>query len=473
METKKIVVVRKKRRDRIKIILFLILVVTGVALGWYEVVLAAGLLAFVLHEILFSDHIFYDPGKDYRYDFSAARRLPIRLRKDGFQLQIEPKDEQLTLLLALPVRATLSGYWFDPYLEVRAGNVKYRQYYERGANGLRYLNLSELVPLVVAGGGEGVQVDLQSRHCRIAQDVELLAFDHPDYRRWRLLIIAPHADDAELAAYGLYSQAKDVHIVTLTAGEIEQEPFQHVWSDSIRASRLKGRLRAWDSIAVPLWGGVSSTQVVHLGYFCKQLPAMLGDLERIVPSRTAGLEDVRLFRQYNRIDLPSDQDSRSCGRNLLRDLEYLVGKIQPQAIVTPHPQLDPHPDHRAATQAVQQVCARLGQQPHWLLYENHLANTDQHPFGPEHSAVSVPPNFTADTVAPAVYSLQLDDVRQKDKIYALEMMHDLKSPLSFKKKFRQQLQRLIGRRSCPYGENAYYRKTVRRNELFITDKQCD
>ncbi len=42
------------------------------------------------------------------------------------------------------------------------------------------------------------------------------------------MMLAPHADDAELAAFGLYSRADNVSIVTLTQGEIEAEHYQRL-----------------------------------------------------------------------------------------------------------------------------------------------------------------------------------------------------------------------------------------------------
>ncbi|MCY1181816.1 hypothetical protein D9M73_223450 [compost metagenome] len=88
------------------------------------------------------------------------------------------------------------------------------------------------------------------------------------------MVIAPHADDAELAAYGLYSQADETWIVTLTAGEIEAEHYRQMGLNKVDAARLKGRLRTWDSITVPRWAGVPEAHCVQLGYFCLQLASM-------------------------------------------------------------------------------------------------------------------------------------------------------------------------------------------------------
>ncbi len=59
------------------------------------------------------------------------------------------------------------------------------------------------------------------------------------------MILAPHADDAELAAFGLYSSAENVSIITLTQGEIEADYYQRLGLSQPQAAQLKGRLRSW------------------------------------------------------------------------------------------------------------------------------------------------------------------------------------------------------------------------------------
>lgn len=57
--------------------------------------------------------------------------------------------------------------------------------------------------------------------------------------------------------------------------------------------------------------------------------------------------------------------------------------------------------------------------------------------------------------------------QQRDKAMALGMMHDLQPPAPFKRRVRRWLQRVLaGRSRSPYGENEFFRKAVRRHELF-------
>jgi len=52
------------------------------------------------------------------------------------------------------------------------------------------------------------------------------------------------------------------------------------------------------------------------------------------------------------------------------------------------------------------------------------------------------------------------------------MMHDLTVPLPLKKLLRRTLQRVFaGRHPSPYGDNDFFRKAVRRHEIFWLEGQ--
>ncbi|HPU79757.1 MAG TPA: PIG-L family deacetylase, partial [Accumulibacter sp.] len=278
---------------------------------------------------------------------------------------------------------------------------------------------------------------------------------------------APHADDAEIAAFGLYSRAAEVCIVTLTQGEIEAHDYQRLGLAPEQAARLKGRLRTWDSLAVPLWGGVPQSRCVQLGYYCLQLSAMLGAPEALFASRESGEADIRSARRHNPLTLPGDADGRPSGRNLLADLVALLEHFRPEVIVTPHPQLDPHADHVAATQALHQALPQSRWQPGIaLLYANHLHDNDRWPMGPAGCGIALPPAF-ASLPADALWSPTLSAAAQIDKAMALAMQHDLQARLPFKKRLRRIIQQLLaGRRWPASGDNEFFRKAVRRHELY-------
>ncbi|MBF6028091.1 PIG-L family deacetylase [Pseudomonas sp. P115] len=454
MTRKKQLLKRHRRNKRIGLLIGLVLlVVVGILVAWWLPLLLA-VLAWVAHEAWFADHLFYAPGEDYHYRFSADAEV-AGVRFEGGRLRVDqPLASDATLVLAIKIKSNWLGRFLDPNIEF-AGD---RQTFERGVNGLRYLNLS---------GSDLSDLQLRGRHCRVLGTPRLWAWTHPDYRAQRVMVIAPHADDAELAAFGLYSQAEKPWIVTLTAGEIEAEHYQQMGLGPAEASRIKGRLRAWDSIAVPRWAGVPEAHCVQLGYFCLQLPTMRATPDQPVGSREADLSDIRLFRQFNPFPLPADQDGLPTWNNLLADLRQLLLTARPDVIVLPHPIIDPHPDHICAQQAVVEALQGLDWQPSTVLgYANHLHDNDRWPMGDAGTGIALPPLFDA-TQELHPCSLPLTVAQQRDKAMALGMMHDLQPPPPFKRRVRRWLQRvLVGRARSPYGENEFFRKAVRRHELF-------
>ena len=151
-----------------------------------------------------------------------------------------------TLIVGVELKSSWLGRFLDPAVDVLGLEIPDRQVFERGVAGRRYLNLTGAAEALSAGS-----VRLRARFCRIKGQPTLWRLRQPDYRLHRVMVIAPHADDAELAAFSLYSQATESWVVTLTAGEIEAEHYQQMGLPRAEAARLKGRLRAWDSIAVP------------------------------------------------------------------------------------------------------------------------------------------------------------------------------------------------------------------------------
>ncbi|MBV4454027.1 MULTISPECIES: PIG-L deacetylase family protein [Pseudomonas] len=459
--TRKQQLLRRHRRNKRTALMVgvLLLVLVGILVAWWLPLLLA-VLAWIAHEAWFADHLFYAPNEDYQYRFSADAEL-TGVHLDGDRLLLDQPvtlEVGATLVLAIKVKSTWLGRFLDPGVELADD----RQTFERGVNGVRYLNLSGLAPALAAG-----ELRLRGRHCRLLGSPRLWAWTHPDYSAQRVMVIAPHADDAELAAFGLYSQAEKPWIVTLTAGEIEAEHYERMGLDAVEASRIKGRLRAWDSIAVPQWAGVPQAHCVQLGYFCLQLQAMQAAPDLPFASREAELTDVRPFRQFNPFPLPADSDGLPTWNNLLADLRHVLLMARPEVIVLPHPVLDPHPDHLCAHHAVLQALQGLEWQPTTVLgYANHLHDNDRWPMGDAGAGIALPPLFDAtEELLPC--SLALTLAQQRDKAMALGMMHDLQPAAPFKRRVRRWLQRMLaGRARSPYGDNEFFRKAVRRHELF-------
>ncbi|TFF41897.1 PIG-L deacetylase family protein [Pseudomonas sp. RIT623] len=459
MSARKQLLLKKHRRaKRIALLVALLaLLVVGVTLAWWLVPLLL-VLGWVAHEAWFADHLFYRGSDDYQYAFpddAASQAVSIvggRVRLSGELAEGE------TLVLALRVRHGWLGRWLDPFVEVGDD----RQDFERGVNGLRYLNLSGQRERLASG-----ELALRGRRCRLAGEGELHVMRNPDYSRQRTLILAPHADDAELAAFGYYSRCADVAIVTLTQGEIEAEAYQRLGLSQAAAARLKGRLRSWDTLAVPLWGGVPASHCVQLGYYCLQLPQMAAQPMQAFGSRESGESDIRSVRQHNPLLLPGDQDGAPTWHNLVADLVALLEHYRPEVVITPHPELDPHADHVATTQAIVQAIALSSCKPDTaLFYANHLHDNDRWPMGPAGMGIALPPAIEA-LPADRLWSPLLDQAQQLDKAMALGMQHDLQGPLPLKRRLRRWLQHwLAGRRWPASGENEFFRKAVRRHELF-------
>ncbi len=462
MSRKQQLLKRHRRNKRLGLLVgLLLLVVLGIFSWWWLPLLLLPLL-WMAHEAWFADHLFYAPGEDYAYQFGEqTREAAASLQGEVLRTDATLKGDE-TLILEVGVKSGWLGRFIDPRIELLGGAIGDVQTFERGAKGVRYLNLTGLAEPLAAG-----DLRLRAHHCCLYGAARLWITPSVELRKRRVMVIAPHADDAELAAYGLYSQAEETWVVTLTAGEIEAEHYQAMGLDKAEAARLKGRLRAWDSIAVPRWAGVPESRCVQLGYFCLQLPVMQSAPDQAQGSREADMADIRPFRRFNPFLLPADTDGAPTWNNLLADLRALLEMARPQVLVMPHPTLDPHPDHICAQAAVREALQGLTWQPETLLcYANHLHDNDRWPMGESGDGVALPPQLQA-AEAWAPCSLVLDIDTQRDKAMALGMMHDLQPAPPFKRRLRRALQRwLAGRRPSPYGENEFFRKAVRRHELF-------
>ncbi|MDR2508150.1 MAG: PIG-L family deacetylase [Candidatus Accumulibacter sp.] len=429
---------------------------------WWLALLLA-LFAWVIHEAWFADHQFYSPRRDYLYDFPDEHfQQRLSLEPDGCLAAPNGlPDGAGTLILEITVSSDWRACFFDPRLLIE-GDFSDRQDFERCAKGKRYLNLTGQEKALKNG-----HLRICGLYCRLENQAMLHAFDNPDYSKRRLMVIAPHADDAELAAFGLYSRADEVFIVTLTQGEIEADYFRRFGLNKTEAARLKGRLRTWDSLAIPLWGGVRQDRCFQLGYYCLQLSAMRDEPDRAFGSRESGERDVRAARCFNPFTLPADDNGEPNWKNLLSDLAALLEYFRPETVVTPHPLLDPHPDHIHATRALREAVAHSRWKPETLLfYANHLSCGDRWPMGPAENGVPLPPCIET-PLAGRPLSLPLDVETRLNKALALSMQHDLQTPPSVKSRLRRLIQRILLGRVWPRpGGNEFFRKAVRRHELF-------
>ncbi len=459
----------KKRKQKNQLLyLIAVLFICTLEVFWTSSFLAATgtfFLLYIIHDVLLSDHIYYDIRSDYQYEFTGAESLDVSLVNGVFAI---PKKWQTdyTLLLAIRVDSTLFGRLFDPVVLVSSSEKNGKQYFERACEGIRYINLSNLMESRLNNIEENITI--RTQFCRLAATGKVHAFRNPELLKKKLLIISPHADDAEIAAFNLYRSHNSM-VVTITAGEAEPETFSRYPGNRQEASVLKGRVRAWDSIAIPQWAGVSKDRIINLGYFCMGLKDMFVQPETAMRSRFADTMDTRVFREFNSVKLKSDSHGTASWQQLVADLQELIEGFRPEVIVSPHPSLDTHVDHQYSTRAVTEALDNSSlEQNAMLYYMNHVGTTDMHPFGCSHSLVSLPPSFGEIVSLEGVFSFPLTEEDQRDKILSLEMQHDLRRPIKFRKWLRKRLQRLlIGRHLPDYGEDDYLRRAVRQNELFV------
>jgi LmbE family N-acetylglucosaminyl deacetylase len=443
------------------------------------VVVAISLLAFVILTGLVVESrrraalYWYDVGRDYEFEFSggAGHSVTVDLDEGGFVVP-ELQGKWDTAFLRVTVSAGLPGLWFEPSVEIEARRGPLtRQYFERGARGARYLNLGAMFDGSV---NDGERVRLTGHHLGWKpQQAELLLFDNPDLSEASILVLAPHPDDAEIAAFGLYATGRS-HVVTITSGIYHDGRYAHLYEEPALHNRLKGRMRTWDSIAVPMLGGVSPERAINLGYFTRALERMHAAPDAVIENLTLGTADIEPFRKQNVSTMLDGRTASSTWESLVEDLVLVLHAVGPDVIVAPHPALEADPDHRLTTVALLDALERTGDDRSLLyLYTNHHVEAEYYPFGPSDALITLPPWFDPALPLDGVVSFPLSGERQIEKLFALEAMHDLRAPPRRSvgqptgRFFREVGQALEEVRRDPIHTYSYYRRAVRPNELFF------
>jgi len=508
---------KSRKRKRLFLALGIILSLIIWLLTNWQITFFIMLLGFIINESYFSDHIFYSPKQDYSYNLAGqqfeAQITDNQLKIDcaAFKDFLADKTANTTILLAVKIKANLLGYLFDPYLKLvsdaeefenhlhhnkqnSAGKQKLdQQYFEKGLNGLRIINLT---------GQNPCNLKIFSHFCRITAVGKLYVSNNPNLQDKRILIIAPHADDAEIAAFSVYhDNPHNTHIITISQGEIEADYYASKFKiDRQAASQIKGQLRCFDSVFAAALHKVNPANCIQLGYFCLRLQDMHANPVKAFTSLESGDNDIRLARQFNGLfadffakdftdqnsrfndasktlktdlktnlaaQLPSNKDGICSWNNLIADLVFLMEQIKPQVIITPHPEFDAHPDHIYSTYALKKAVEIANYQADfYLLYANHLHHHDLLPLGKAGFGTPLPPAFSSrDTEH--FYCLEVNRSKQINKTLSLLLMHDLQKTVRIKTLLRRALQILFTNRRWNYlFHDEYLRKAVRQHEIF-------
>jgi len=296
-----------------------------------------------------------------------------------------------------------------------------------------------------------------------AETATLRLFDNHLDLQQRILVIAPHPDDAEVAAFGLYADGR-ASVVTVTAGNAGDMNYRASVSDPAEHYALKGYLRAVDSVTIPWQGNIPPERTANLGYFDGQLEAMYPAPRQTFPEVYSANTDVARYRRANLSKLVSSAARSNSWQHLVEDLVEVLRKVNPGIVVMPDPRLDTHPDHELTSVALDQALEQWQGNPIFLLYTNH-ADSDHYPYGPAGTAVSLPPGEGHISLQ-KVYSHPTAHGLQIRKLFALESMHDLR--LSPDEQMTCSSVTVAPRPDYPrIPEVDYFRRAPRANELFF------
>jgi hypothetical protein len=351
-----------------------------------------------------------------------------------------------------------------PWVEVFVGETRIQQYLDANALGVRWLNLSALREQLK----DGAEVIIRTHAVTLeAERATLRLFDNHLDLRQRILVIAPHPDDAEIAAFGLYAD-RDATVVTVTAGNAGDMNYRANVSDPAEHYALKGYLRAFDSVTVPWQGNIPPERTANLGYFDGRLDAMYSKPKEVVAEVYGPNTDVAQYRRVNLSKLVSSAARTNSWQHLVEDLVEVLRKVNPGIVVMPDPRLDSHLDHDFSSVALDQALDQWQGNAIFLLYTNHN-DANHYPYGPTGTVVSLPPGERKISVQ-KIYSHPTAHALQIRQLFALESMHDLR--LSPDEQISCGSTTIAHRPDYPRApEEDYFRRAPRANELFyVFDK---
>jgi LmbE family N-acetylglucosaminyl deacetylase len=407
---------------------------------------------------------------------SGVETIRVRCHDHGFALpDLEP--DVTSAFLQLEVSASGVGELFDPAIEIEAPQFRDTQFLDRGVRGIRLLNVTRLLRI---SHFSDRWVGLHGRHLGWRVDSAYLHISREKLSGSdRVLVIAPHPDDAEIAAFGVYADT-NATIVTLTAGDQTGSFGNSRSALTTFTPAAIARMRVWDSITIPQFGGVSPQRAINLCFPDTKLADMRAQPGRDFRDAFDGPRTFAALRRLNLSEIISD-DTPCTWKSLVADLANIIAKTKPRVIVVPHPWLDPQSDHIFSTLAVCEAIESVGmREGRMFLYWVHNRLTELWPFGPAGTGVAMLPIALEDgSCGTGFYSHALSIDRQRDKFLALESMHDIREMelpdlMSLRgagRRLRGEVRRLIyGMGRMP---TTYLRRAVRPDEVFLVMSVTD
>lgn len=408
----------------------------------------------------------FDPKTDYTLPSSPVlqKNIPILISNGNISW---PETDQPwdTGFLRVDIEESIAAGRYSPRLSVTHNETVLHQDFETGVSGYRYINISALS---LSGIRKGSTLQLTAKHLSLNSDnAELILFNNTSLKNEDVfLFLAPHPDDAEIAASGLYQQYNSTSwIVTITAGEAGGSPLYNLFDSKLEQYQRKADLRIYDSVTIPQIVGIPPIRLTNLGYFDGTIKKMYENKHEAVKSINLDHYDTSTFRK----NAPITASTEATWVNLVSELSQIITNIQPTVIVTPHPLMDTHSDHQYTTLALLHAIRKTQfKDAKLLMYSNHTG-TELYPFGDRESQITIPYLTQNYPVFEKVFSFPLTDKQLSMKLLSIDLMHDLKiipklgstNLRSRIRKARWDIQNYVEK-----PDKSYYRRAIRPNELF-------
>ena len=428
-----------------------------VRVRWRRIAVVAALLAAGLwghcRGSSYRHFFWHDPRQahDYALDRRDGRTFDVRLTSSGFEWPNQAPGAGVTAFLELHVKTRVLLPSLGPSIEFRAGGRSFSQSFAPRSTGRRYLNVSP-------GAGPG-RIEMVGRQIgwRTGPARLVVFTNEPIDASTRVLVIAPHPDDAEIASFGLYATTH-ADVVTVTAGDYGGKNYGGLFPETGEHYRIKGWIRTWDSLTVPFLGHVPIHRARNLGYFDGTLRTLYARRPAVVPPILTELDEPGYFRRFNSEPQLASRPFESSWPELVADLRREVDWTGPDLIAAPNPLLDNHADHQYTTVALIEALEERGWDGDLLLYTNHPTAAEPYPLGPNTALESLTPWFGDELPFRSVLSYPVDETTRRLNYLALEAMHDLRP-------FEHRVRTPFLQRARDLAEEAMWRALGRHDKL--------